>query len=274
MIGDVPRAVDVVTAVLIVTCPCAFGIATPMAYELVQAGLRRAGLFVRAPGFLDRAVSVRRVVFDKTGTLTTGSLAVRDAAPLAALDADSRALLYNLAARSTHPKSVAVKRALEALGVGETDAFAAGLGVVEHAGLGVEVTERGSTWRFGAPAWAAKGAESAGDVAFGRDGELLAGVDTDEKLRPDARDEVAGLGADQEARLHDVRKHQDGLGGLAELMRPGLGRVEAAQRVIGLLVELSGGRGLSGAGHRGGRSGQPGQAGEQGTIGKLHSRLS
>ena len=196
VIGDVPRAVDVVTAVLIVTCPCAFGIATPMAYELVQAGLRRAGLFVRAPGFLDRAVSVRRVVFDKTGTLTTGSLAVRDAAPLAALDADSRALLYNLAARSTHPKSVAVKRALEALGVGETDAFAAGLGVVEHAGLGVEVTERGSTWRFGAPAWAAKGAESAGDVAFGRDGELLAGVDTDEKLRPDARDEVAGLGAD------------------------------------------------------------------------------
>ncbi len=197
VLGDVPRAVDVVTAVLIVTCPCAFGIATPMAYELVQAGLRRAGLFVRAPGFLDRAVSVRRVVFDKTGTLTTGTLAVRDAAPLAALGDADRAVLYNLSARSTHPKSVAVKRVLEGLGrAREVADFSADLEVIEHAGLGVELTVRGSTYRLGAPGWVAPGAGGAGDVAFGRDGEILVGLATDEQLRPDARDEVASLATD------------------------------------------------------------------------------
>ena len=76
--GDVPRTLDVVAAVLIVTCPCAFGIATPLAYELAQGGLRRAGLFVRTPGFLDRAAEVTRIVFDKTGTLTTGKLVVEN----------------------------------------------------------------------------------------------------------------------------------------------------------------------------------------------------
>jgi Cu2+-exporting ATPase len=193
---DLPRAIDVVTGVLIVTCPCAFGIATPMAYELAQAGLRRAGLFVRAPGFLDRAASVRRVVFDKTGTLTTGSLVVRDASPLAALGEADRRALYNLASRSTHPKSVAVRRALEALDAGVACAFDGALSVTEHAGLGVEAVVGGATLRFGAPAWVAPGAASSGDVAFGRDGVLLAGLDTDEKLRPDARDEVATLAAD------------------------------------------------------------------------------
>jgi len=44
------RALEVATAVLVVTCPCALGIATPLAYELVQSGLRRAGLFVRSFG--------------------------------------------------------------------------------------------------------------------------------------------------------------------------------------------------------------------------------
>jgi Cu2+-exporting ATPase len=197
VLGDLPRAVDVVTAVLIVTCPCAFGIATPMAYELVQAGLRRAGLFVRAPGFLDRAVSVRRVVFDKTGTLTTGSLAVRDAAPLAALSDDDRAVLYNLCARSTHPKSVAVKQAIEALGdAASAPELVASLDVIEHAGLGVEVAMGGAVLRFGAPAWVAPDAPPGGDVAFGRDGVLLAALETDERLRPDAREEVAGLARD------------------------------------------------------------------------------
>lgn len=190
---DVPRAVAVVTAVLIVTCPCAFGIATPMAYELAQAGLRRAGLFVRAPGFLDRATSVCRVVFDKTGTLTDGTLAVSDPAPLRALTEVERGALYNLCARSTHPKSVAVKRALEGR---FQPTFVPDFEVIEHAGLGVELTQDGLVYRFGAPAWVAPDAEGAGDVAFGVEGRLLAGLSTREQLRAGARDEVARLVAD------------------------------------------------------------------------------
>ena len=114
--GDIGRAMSVTTAVLIVTCPCAFGIATPLAYEMVQAGLRRAGCSFAAPGFLDRASTVRRVVFDKTGTLTTGALVLQNPEAIDALAPNERATLYDLVARSGHPKSAAIRQATDCYG--------------------------------------------------------------------------------------------------------------------------------------------------------------
>jgi Cu2+-exporting ATPase len=170
---DVERALVVTAGVLIVTCPCAFGIATPLGYELVLAGLRRAGLFVRAAGFLDRARAIRRVVFDKTGTLTTGALELVDglALPLA-----ERSILYNLVARSGHPKSQAIARALEAAGA----TFTPGLEVVEETGRGLLLRQGGVTYAV------------RGD-AFLVDDVLLARFRFRETLRRDARDEVASL---------------------------------------------------------------------------------
>ncbi len=191
--GDPRRAMEVATAVLIVTCPCAFGIATPMAYEMAQAGLRRAGLFVRSPGFLDRATAVRRVVFDKTGTLTTGALRLADPAALDALTAGERAALYNLAVRSTHPKSLAVRAAL----VDPTPRFDEALDVREVAGRGVELALDGAVYRLGEPAWAVDGDASTDcDLAFSRDRAAIVRLRTEEVLRPDARAEVAQLTAE------------------------------------------------------------------------------
>ncbi len=197
--GDVVRTLDVVTAVLVVTCPCALGIATPLAYEMVQAGLRRAGLFVRSSGFLDRACDVRKVVFDKTGTLTTGGLVVRDPSALRALDADSRAILWNLVVRSAHPKSAAVARAIEAF---DKPAFRE-TKAVEVTGAGIEASIDGATYRIGARYFAlGRGAphlEEAGaaDLVFSRDGVALCELHTDEQLRPDARAELRQLEAEQ-----------------------------------------------------------------------------
>jgi Cu2+-exporting ATPase len=184
--GDPRRALEVTTAVLIVTCPCAFGIATPLAYELVQAGLRRGGLHVRSSGFLDRALAVRRVVFDKTGTLTTGVLRVADDAPLRALSAVERGALYNLVARSTHPRSLAVLRALEAIG---GHGVAAGAVVRELPGRGLTLREGAREYTLGA------GPGDDGALAFRRDGRVRASIVTDEELRPDAARELARLAA-------------------------------------------------------------------------------
>ena len=194
---DLARSFDVVAAVLIVTCPCAFGIATPLAYELAQASLRRAGLFVRTPGFLDRAAEIQRVVFDKTGTLTTGCLVVADAGPLLALGCDERAVAYDLAVRSSHPKSRAIARALEGLGV--VDAFDARRDVREVPGRGLEALDQGTVWRLGSPAWAARVravTEVMGDVVLTRNGAIVASIRTTEEARPDARDEVRALESD------------------------------------------------------------------------------
>jgi Cu2+-exporting ATPase len=177
---DVERALVVTAGILIVTCPCAFGIATPLAYELAAAGLRRAGLFVRASGFLDRAKHVRRVVFDKTGTLTTGRLELENPSKLDLLGAHERNMLYNLVARSAHPKSQAIARALEH----RHSRFVAGLDVVEQPGIGLHL--QGGNQSFSLRA-------DGGAVAFFENGVRRVRFHMRENLRPDARREVAAL---------------------------------------------------------------------------------
>ena len=83
--GDLILTLESATAALVVTCPCAFGIAVPLAYEVVQTQLRRAGVFVRRPSLFDRLGNVEKIVFDKTGTLTTGLLELADPATLDSL---------------------------------------------------------------------------------------------------------------------------------------------------------------------------------------------
>jgi len=212
---DFGRSLGVATAVLIVTCPCAFGIATPLAYDLFQAGLRRAGLFVRSAGFLDRAALVRTVVFDKTGTLTSGRLSVREPETLRALAPEHRRALRDLVSRSNHPKSAAILRAL-----GETT-YDASACVTERAGRGMQLS-RGGHYRLGAPSWVAPGAVTTGDVAFGVDGRLLADITTIEERRPDARREVAAL-------------HDDGYD-VWLLSGDARARVESAARDVGIPV--------------------------------------
>jgi Cu2+-exporting ATPase len=219
--GDVSRALSVTTAVLIVTCPCAFGIATPLAYELVQAGLRRRGLFVRRASFLDRARDVKRVVFDKTGTLTTGALVLSNPEAVDALEERAKGALYDLVARSSHPKSAAIRASLDAhpLSVHQ-DAR-----VVEYAGSGLEWTDGTRRWRLGQPAWAcaSAGTDPQFDMAFALDGHLLARLRTRESLRPDAAREVRALADD----------------GLEIWLLSGdvQGRVESAGRVSGIALQ-------------------------------------
>ena len=180
------RALDVTAAVLILTCPCAFGIATPLAYELIQGGLRRRGLFIRSAGFLDRALGVRRVVFDKTGTLTTGTLKLADPSALADLSFEERRALYDLAARSAHPKSAAVARALEDLG----DAvLSPGVLVVEEPGRGLSLRRGGIEYALGA-------GRGDSDVLFTANDRPRAWLATTEELRVDAAGEIRRLAGD------------------------------------------------------------------------------
>jgi P-type Cu2+ transporter len=193
---DLARTLDVVAAVLIVTCPCAFGIATPLAYELAQASLRRFGLFVRTPGFLDRAAEVTSIVFDKTGTLTTGRLVVKD--PIA-LSGEERAIAYALAVRSSHPKSRAIADALAGEHIDEPR-------VREVIGKGLELVKNGAVYRLGSYAWAVAPAAvvsltHGADVFFTKNGTVLAAIETTEELRTDAEDELRALAKDYELYL-------------------------------------------------------------------------
>ena len=193
--GDPEAALANATALLVVTCPCAIGIATPLAYQLAVGDLRRAGVIVRRTRTLDRLPEVDTVVFDKTGTLTTGKLQLgadsREA--IARLASDERAVLASLVAHSGHPKSVAMRDA-----VGPSAALA--LDVEEKIGSGLRASWAGREVRVGRPAWALEGADDAladvpadCDLAFAVDGELRGTFATEEQIRHDARAELEGL---------------------------------------------------------------------------------
>lgn len=97
-------------AVLIIACPCALGLATPVAILVSSAIANLNGILIRSSKSLELSNKISTVFFDKTGTITTGQLEVVD---FKALDSDLKminSLAYQLASRSTHPVSKAISR--------------------------------------------------------------------------------------------------------------------------------------------------------------------
>ena len=172
----------VLAPLLVVTCPCAFGIAAPLAIERALALLRHTGVFVKNPTFLARARKLTKVVFDKTGTLTSGALELADRAPLAQLTDDEHAVLAALVGASNHPKSRAVADAL-----GRTRPAA--LDVLEQAGVGVSSAD-GRAF-LGKPRTSAEGDDAATVLVI--DGRVRASFAFREQLRAGAIDEVRRL---------------------------------------------------------------------------------
>lgn len=188
------KAVEVGVAVLVVTCPCALGLAVPLARELVHTALRRHGVLLRSDDFLDRVLQVRKILFDKTGTLTRGRLALDAASAqgLADLAADRRGVLRGMVERSNHPVSRCVAEALarDAAPPVETD------DVREERGHGLVWTDTHGEWRFGRPGFALGGEglqPEPGASYFSLDGQPLLGIHCVEELKRDAAEEVAHL---------------------------------------------------------------------------------
>jgi Cu2+-exporting ATPase len=143
--GDWLHAGAVVTAILVVSCPCALGLAYPLAEEVATVALRKRGVFVRAADLWPRLRQVRTVVFDKTGTLTLETPVLQNPEMLAGLDAEARAALLGLVRDNPHPVSCSLHEALLARGGGEALAGA----VVETIGQGVRLGD----WSLGRPEW-------------------------------------------------------------------------------------------------------------------------
>lgn len=100
----------IAVAVLIITCPCALGLAVPAAQIVVAGALMRAGVLVKDGSALERLAEVDCVLFDKTGTLTLGR---PEPMNLGEANADQKAIMLALARASRHPLSEALRRSLE-----------------------------------------------------------------------------------------------------------------------------------------------------------------
>jgi Cu2+-exporting ATPase len=94
-----------VVALLVVSCPCALALGTPVAMTVGVSRAARIGIFLKGPDVIERLREVRTVLLDKTGTLTEGRLAVVEHD----LDADTAARVVVLEAQSSHPIALAMR---------------------------------------------------------------------------------------------------------------------------------------------------------------------
>ncbi len=172
-------------AVLIITCPCALGLAVPVAQVVASGALMREGIMVKDGSAIERMALVDRVLLDKTGSLTLGK-PEPDAAVVAALDGEAAAIALGLASHSRHPHS----RALEAALLARGDRAVPIEGVAETAGIGLSGLWNGRKVSLGR--------NDAADVVSttlrieGRDEVLIPFTD---QLRPDAQAALARLKA-------------------------------------------------------------------------------
>ena len=189
---DLRTAVNIAAAVLIITCPCALGLAVPAVTTAASGRLFRKGLLIKDATALERLAEADTVVFDKTGTLTAGTPEVVNLGDFTRAELE---VALALAEGSSHPLSVALTSAARAAGLHPAQVS----DLREVPGHGTEGIWRGQTVRLGRAAWTGGGqsAQTAAWLRIGA-GDARAFLYAD-RLRDGAADVVQAL-------LRDGRK--------------------------------------------------------------------
>jgi heavy metal translocating P-type ATPase len=183
-------------SVLVVACPCALGIATPVVNVRALAAAARRGILIRSPEALERLAEVHTVALDKTGTVTCGQMEVTRVV------ADNQAQLLahaaSAAAGSLHPVALAVARAAEAAGVAPAPRQSAR--TLPGRGVEARLLDGSPVW-LGQPRWVASRAglshqpapdEGPGGVAWcATEGRLLGAFFFQDPVSQEALDAVA-----------------------------------------------------------------------------------
>ncbi len=185
--GDFPSGLKVFISVLVVSCPCALGIAWPFGDEIALARLKQQGVFVTTHSLWNRLSRVRRIVFDKTGTLTRSSLALVNPELLEGLGANEVKALSTLCSKSRHPISNTIREHLMAKGLFSASATER---LAEIVGLGVEWKDSGEVWRLGKAEWAAGAGKG---TVLSRNGRAVADLLFEDLPLPDSSREIREL---------------------------------------------------------------------------------
>jgi Cu2+-exporting ATPase len=189
--GTLAASLQVAIAVLIVTCPCALGLAIPAVQVVAAGALFRRGVILNGGDALERLADIDTIVFDKTGTLTLPKPSLVNAADAAP---EELALAGALALSSRHPLAAAVAAAAKAREP---------ISGHEFPGQGVTALVNGKRLKLGSIAYCKAETEAAAVAAAYPDASLIAFRGPEralvfaatQALRPDAAETVAALKA-------------------------------------------------------------------------------
>ncbi|WP_137807557.1 heavy metal translocating P-type ATPase [Pseudomonas sp. G(2018)] len=207
LVGNFPQGLLAFIAVLIISCPCALGVATPAALMVGVGKGADNGILIRGGEVLERAEKLSTAVFDKTGTITRGEPNVTDVIPLGtALENEVLMLAAAVESGSEHPLGAAIVRAAQHRGISLPKAT----GIHGIAGHGIEGSvDSRKIWlgnrrlfaRQGISTEAAEehliGLEADGKTAMlvGVGDRLLGVIAVADTIKPEAAEAVAALQA-------------------------------------------------------------------------------
>lgn len=189
--GDFRTSLFIAIAVLIVTCPCALGLAVPVAHVIGANRLMKNGILMRNGSALERLSEVDTIVFDKTGTLTMGEPKV---SKMSAFNEIELPILKALANGSNHPHAKAVYKHLSDVKPAKIEGFK------EVPGFGVKAIFNGKEIRFGNPVWVSEISSKASDLNIIRSCSSFVIADNpqlicefEDSLRPDTASVIQEL---------------------------------------------------------------------------------
>ena len=168
-------------AVLVISCPCAMGLATPTA---VMVGLGRAaknGILIKGGDTIEAVANTKYVVFDKTGTLTTGKFRVNDIKITGKINPELvRGVIMAIEERSNHPIAKSLVNELKTLPMVKVILKT----VKEEKGLGMRAEDvEGNHYFLGS----GKATDDSGfNLSLYKNQKLLAQIDVDDEIKPDA----------------------------------------------------------------------------------------
>ncbi|TXB66693.1 cadmium-translocating P-type ATPase [Vicingus serpentipes] len=178
-------------AVLVISCPCAMGLATPTA---VMVGIGRAakkGILIKGGSTFEQFANAKNIVFDKTGTLTTGNFVIKKTKLYTQIEEQElKNILFSLEQNSSHPiaKSIANFLMDDAVILNLVD-------IKEIKGFGIEAKDiEGNIYQLGSSRFLNKGVESeTHSIYLVKNNELIAGVDIEDELKENVAETIALL---------------------------------------------------------------------------------
>lgn len=189
--GDVQHAMLIAVAVLIITCPCALGLAVPVVQVVAAGRLFKSGVMVKDGSAMERLAEIDAVAFDKTGTLTLGQPRLVNGADVST---ELIAIAGALASKSRHPLSRALAEAAPSFSTGFAD-------IEERPGAGLKAALGDHVYRLGSFVFACgkqasePSLDGRSEVVLSRDFEPLAIFRFEDSLRPHARASITALNA-------------------------------------------------------------------------------
>lgn len=178
-------------AVLVISCPCAMGLATPTA---VVVGIGRAsqkGILIKGGKTLEAFSQLKYVVFDKTGTLTTGDFVLKSLNCEEKEKAEVEAVIAGLEARSSHPIAASLQREISSPKLIDWEE------INEVEGYGIEGKDKaGNTYKLGSYRWAKDlTSDDSHNLYLQKNGTLWATIDLQDEIREGAQTALEALKA-------------------------------------------------------------------------------